>query len=96
VLVNNAGHGLIAHLKKSVMLIFANIFETNFFGALRLMRTVLPVMRQQGSGHIVNMSSTAGLVGFGGSSLYCGAKFALEGTSEALAKESNPLELKSL
>jgi len=43
-------------------------------------------MRQQGSGHIVNMSSTAGLVGFGGSSIYCG-KFALEGTSEALAKE---------
>jgi short-subunit dehydrogenase len=50
-------------------------------------KSVLPVMCQQGSGHIVNMLSTAGLVGFGGSRLYCGAKLALEGTSEALAKE---------
>jgi NAD(P)-dependent dehydrogenase (short-subunit alcohol dehydrogenase family) len=87
VLVNNAGHGLIAALEEVSDVDIHRFFETNFFGALRLMRTVLPVMRQQGSGHIVNMSSTAGLVGFGGSSLYCGAKFALEGTSEALAKE---------
>jgi NAD(P)-dependent dehydrogenase (short-subunit alcohol dehydrogenase family) len=87
VLVNNAGHGLIAALEEVSDVEMHQFFETNFFGALRLMRSVLPVMRQQGSGHIVNMSSTAGLVGFGGSSLYCGAKFALEGTSEALAKE---------
>ena len=87
VLVNNAGHGLIAALEEVSDVDIHQFFETNFFGALRLMRAVLPVMRQQGSGHIVNMSSTAGLVGFGGSSLYCGAKFALEGTSEALAKE---------
>ena len=87
VLVNNAGHGLIAALEEVSDADIHQQFETNFFGALRLMRAVLPVMRQQGSGHIVNMSSTAGLVGFGGSSLYCGAKFALEGTSEALAKE---------
>ena len=94
VLVNNAGHGLIAALEEVSDVDIHQFFETNFFGALRLMRTVLPVMRQQGSGHIVNMSSTAGLVGFGGSSLYCGAKFALEGTSEALAKEVEPFGVK--
>lgn len=87
VLVNNAGHGLIAALEEVSDVEMHQFFETNFFGALRLMRSVLPVMRQQGSGHIVNLSSTAGLVGFAGSSLYCSAKFALEGASEALAKE---------
>jgi NAD(P)-dependent dehydrogenase (short-subunit alcohol dehydrogenase family) len=94
VLVNNAGHGLIAALEEVSDVDIHQFFETNFFGALRLMRTVLPVMRQQGSGHIVNMSSTAGFVGFGGSSLYCGAKFALEGTSEALAKEVESFGIK--
>ncbi|NES93821.1 MAG: SDR family NAD(P)-dependent oxidoreductase [Desertifilum sp. SIO1I2] len=94
VLVNNAGHGLIAALEEVSDAETHQFFETNFFGALRLMRSVLPVMRQQGSGHIVNLSSTAGLVGFAGSSLYCGAKFALEGTSEALAKEVEPFGIK--
>lgn len=94
VLVNNAGHGLIAALEEVSDIETHQFFETNFFGALRLMRSVLPVMRQQGSGHIVNLSSTAGLVGFGGSSLYCAAKFALEGTSEALAKEVEPFGIK--
>lgn len=94
VLVNNAGHGLIAALEEVSDDYIHQYFETNFFGALRLMRTVLPVMRQQGSGHIVNMSSTAGLVGFGGSSLYCGTKFALEGTSEALASEVESFGIK--
>ena len=94
VLVNNAGYGLIAALEEVSDVDIHQFFETNFFGALRLMRTVLPVMRQQGSGHIVNMSSTAGLVGFAGSSLYCSAKFALEGTSEALASEVEPFGIK--
>lgn len=94
VLVNNAGHGLIAALEEVSDVEIHQFFETNFFGALRLIRTVLPVMRQQGSGHIVNLSSTAGLVGFAGSSLYCGAKFALEGTSEALAKEVESFGIK--
>ena len=94
VLVNNAGHGLIAALEEVSDVEIHQFFETNFFGALRLMRSVLPVMRQQGSGHIMNLSSTAGFVGFGGSSLYCGAKFALEGTSEALAKEVESFGIK--
>jgi NAD(P)-dependent dehydrogenase (short-subunit alcohol dehydrogenase family) len=94
VLVNNAGHGLIAALEEVSDVEIHHFFETNFFGAVWLMRAVLPLMRQQGSGHIVNLSSTAGLVGFGGSSLYCGAKFALEGTSEALAKEVESFGIK--
>ncbi|MBW4694160.1 MAG: SDR family NAD(P)-dependent oxidoreductase [Lyngbya sp. HA4199-MV5] len=94
VLVNNAGHGLIAALEEVSDVEMHQFFATNFFGALRLMRSVLPVMRQQGSGHIVNISSTAGLVGFAGSSLYCGAKFALEGASEALAKEVESFGIK--
>lgn len=94
VLVNNAGHGLIAALEEVSDVEMHQFFETNFFGALRLMRSVLPLMRQQGSGHIVNLSSTAGLVGFAASSLYCGAKFALEGTSEALAKEIESFGIK--
>ncbi|BCL37265.1 hypothetical protein NSMS1_37120 [Nostoc sp. MS1] len=93
-LVNNAGHGLISALEEVSDVDIHRFFETNFFGALRLIQTVLPVMRQQGRGHIVNMSSTAGLVGFAGSRLYCGAKFALEGTSEALAKEVESLGVK--
>ncbi len=94
VLVNNAGYGLIGALEEVSDADIRQFFETNFFGALRLMRSVLPVMRQQGGGHIVNMSSTAGLVGFGGSSLYCGAKFALEGASEALASEVKSFGIK--
>jgi NAD(P)-dependent dehydrogenase (short-subunit alcohol dehydrogenase family) len=94
VLVNNAGHGFIAALEEVSDDEIHQFFETNFFGAIRLMRAVLPVMRQQGSGHIINLSSTAGLVGFAGSSIYCGAKFALEGTSEALAKEVKSFGIK--
>ncbi|MEI2577661.1 oxidoreductase [Scytonema sp. PRP1] len=94
VLVNNAGYGLIGALEEVNDTDIYQQFETNFFGALRLIRTVLPLMRQRGSGHIVNMSSTAGLVGFGGSSIYCGTKFALEGTSEALAKEVESFGIK--
>jgi NAD(P)-dependent dehydrogenase (short-subunit alcohol dehydrogenase family) len=94
VLVNNAGYGLIGALEEVNDTDIYQQFETNFFGALRLIRNVLPLMRQQGSGHIVNMSSTAGLVGFAGSSIYCGTKFALEGTSEALAKEVESFGIK--
>lgn len=94
VLVNNAGYGLIGALEEVSDADIRQQFEINFFGALRLMRAVLPLMRQQGSGHIVNLSSAAGFVGFGGSSIYCGTKFALEGTSEALAKEVKSFGIK--
>ena len=94
VLVNNAGYGLIGALEEVSETDIRQAFETNFFGAIYLIQTVLPLMRQQGSGHIVNMSSTAGLVGFGGSSIYCATKFAVEGMSEALAKEVESFGIK--
>ena len=94
VLVNNAGYGLIGALEEVSDADIRQAFETNFFGAVHLTQTVLPLMRQQGRGHIVNMSSTAGLVGFGGSSIYCATKFAVEGMSEALAKEVESFGIK--
>lgn len=94
VLVNNAGYGLIGALEEVSDSDIRQAFETNFFGAVHLTRTVLPLMRQQSRGHIVNMSSTAGLVGFGGSSIYCATKFAVEGISEALAKEVESFGIK--
>lgn len=94
VLVNNAGYGLIGALEEvSEEQIRCN-FETNFFGALNMIRAILPVMRQQQSGHIINMSAIAGFNNELGFSIYGSAKFALEGVSEALRGEVAPLGIK--
>jgi uncharacterized protein len=90
ILVNNAGSGLIApvasvHLEDAVAL-----FETNFFGALNCTQAVLPHFQRQGSGHIVNMSSVAGLRGIPNSSMYCASKAALIAFSDALRLEVRP------
>jgi short-subunit dehydrogenase len=68
--------------------------EVNFFAAAELARAVLPVMRAQGSGHVLNLTSIGGLAAVGGFSAYCAAKFALEGWSEALRDEVAPLGLR--
>jgi short-subunit dehydrogenase len=65
--------------------------EVNFFGAVELTLALLPTMRAQGSGHILNVSSIGGLVSMGGFALYCASKFALEGFSEGLRDEVKPL-----
>ncbi|MCH9626048.1 MAG: 3-phenylpropionate-dihydrodiol/cinnamic acid-dihydrodiol dehydrogenase [Chlamydiales bacterium] len=85
VLVNNAGYGLIGSAECVTMEEAEQVFDVNFFGALRLIQAVLPTMREQKNGHIINISSGAGIVGKPGLDLYAASKFALEGLSESMA-----------
>jgi len=89
VLVNNAGRGIVGACEELSEEEVENIFTINFFGALRMIRAILPHFREQG-GHIVNISSAGGLMGFPGISVYCASKFAIEGLSEALVAELAP------
>ena len=87
VLVNNAGYLLLGPLEELSINEFKEQFETNFFGVIRVTQAILPIMRRQGEGKIVNISSIAGRIGFPLSSPYVSSKFALEGLSESLAFE---------
>lgn len=87
VLINNAGFGMIGAVEEFSEEEVLDQFNTNFFGVLRAMQEVLPYMRAQKSGHIINISSVAGFVGYPGSALYAASKHALEGLSQGLAKE---------
>jgi NAD(P)-dependent dehydrogenase (short-subunit alcohol dehydrogenase family) len=91
VLVNNAGFGIVGAVEEASDTEIDHVFEINVFGLLRVTRAVLPCMRAQRSGHVVNLSSIGGLVGFAGFGIYNATKFAVEGLSEALAKEVTPL-----
>lgn len=94
VLVNNAGYGYLAAVEEGEEHEIRAQFETNFFGLAAMIRAVLPGMRQRRRGHIVNISSLAGLVGMPGVGYYNATKFAVEGLSEALAQEVEPLGIK--
>lgn len=87
VLVNNAGWGLFGSVEDVPLKEFRAQFETNFFGIISIIQKVAPIMRKQGSGVIVNISSVAGRIGFPGSPAYISSKFALEGLSESLRYE---------
>ena len=87
VLINNAGYGYVGALEEVSSEEIRKVFETNVFGLIEMTRAVLPQMRAQKSGHILNLSSVAGMVSAPGASIYGATKFAVEGISEALAGE---------
>jgi len=94
VLVNNAGIGYFGAIEESEEDEYRRMFEINFFGLVKMTNTVLPYMRAQHTGHIVNVASIGGLVGFPGVGLYNATKFAVDGLSESLAKETKHLGIK--
>ncbi len=94
VLVNNAGYGLIGAVEDLAMDELRAQFETNLFGLVRVTQAVLPVMRKQKSGIIINVGSIAGRVAFPSSPAYSATKFAVEGLSEGMAWELEPFGIK--
>ncbi len=95
VLVNNAGYGLLSAVEEASAEEVKRNYDTNVFGLLNTTRAVLPFMRKQRSGHIINISSVGGLTGSIGWGLYSSTKFAVEGITEALALELAPLGIKA-
>lgn len=91
VLVNNAGYGHEGILEESPLAEMQRQFDVNVFGAVAMMKAVLPYMRRRRRGHILNITSMGGHITLPGIAYYCGSKFALEGISEALGKELAPL-----
>ena len=95
ILVNNAGYGLIGPIEDiSIEEELKPQFETNLYGVIRVTQQVLPIMRRQKSGRIVNVSSIGGIVGYPFSAAYCSTKFALEGLSESLSYELDQFGIK--
>jgi NAD(P)-dependent dehydrogenase (short-subunit alcohol dehydrogenase family) len=94
VLINNAGYGLVGPLEELSIQEFKEQFETNVFGVIRVIQEILPIMRKQRHGTIVNISSVAGRIGFPLTSAYVSSKFALEGLSESMTYEIEPFGIK--
>lgn len=94
VLVNNAGYGQIMPFEQAAEDDFRSQIDTNFYGVVNLTRAALPIMRQQRSGHIIQISSIGGRLGTAGMSAYQAAKWAVNGFTEVLDKEVRPLGIK--
>jgi NAD(P)-dependent dehydrogenase (short-subunit alcohol dehydrogenase family) len=94
VIVNNAGYGLLGATEKATDAELNHIFAVDVFAPFRIIRTALPYLREQGSGHIVNITSVAGRAPAAGYSLYAAVKYALEGISVSLSQELAPFGIK--
>jgi NAD(P)-dependent dehydrogenase (short-subunit alcohol dehydrogenase family) len=96
VLINNAGYGLSGALEDLLINEIKLLFDTNFFGLIRTTQAVLPIMRNQRSGIIVNISSGLGRFGFATSSAYASSKFAIEGLTESISYELEPFGIRTI
>jgi NAD(P)-dependent dehydrogenase (short-subunit alcohol dehydrogenase family) len=94
VVVNNAGYSLVGSIEEITDREFRETIDVNLFGTVNVIRAVMPHFRAQGSGHIINISSNAGYIGFANAASYNAAKFAVVGLSEALAEETKPFGIK--
>ena len=94
VIVNNAGYGLLSSIEEATEEEIDHVFAVNFHGTRRVIQAVLPHLRAQRSGHIVNITSMAGVAPNPGSGYYAAAKMAVEGMSQSLAKEVAPLGIR--
>ncbi|MFJ9452422.1 oxidoreductase [Herbaspirillum sp. NPDC101397] len=95
VLVNNAGYGLLGGVEEASADEVRKQFDTNVFGLLHVTRAVLPTLRAQGSGHVINISSIGGYMSHQGWGVYCATKFAVEALTEALHTELAPLGVRA-
>jgi NAD(P)-dependent dehydrogenase (short-subunit alcohol dehydrogenase family) len=95
ILLNNAGFGLLGAVEEATAEEIERVYRTNVFGLLAVTRAVLPHMRRQRSGHVLNVSSIGGYAASAGWGVYCSTKFAVEGLTEALALELKPLGIRA-
>ncbi len=95
ILLNNAGFGLLGAVEEATTEEIQRLYATNVFGLLAVSRAVLPHMRRQRSGHVINISSIGGYRGYQGWGVYCSTKFAVEGLTESMAMELAPLGIKA-
>lgn len=96
VLVNNAGYALLGFFEEMSEKLIRQQMETNVFGTMKVTRAVLPLMRKQGSGLVIVMSSASGVRAVGGSSIYSASKFALEGWTEGISADLKPFGIRCL
>jgi NAD(P)-dependent dehydrogenase (short-subunit alcohol dehydrogenase family) len=95
ILLNNAGFGLLGAVEEATAQEIERVYATNVFGLLAVTRAVLPHMRRQRGGHVLNISSIGGYAASAGWGVYCSTKFAVEGLTEALALELKPLGIRA-